>query len=204
MNLIEFTGGELIAANDWTFFDLSSLGKVTSVYFTLNSTDTGAYGMNTAAYFCMDKFQVKGEDDPAELPAAPTINVDTAPNYITIGATSFDGADVIFYQCEDALGTNPVEIGNPTQFQREDEPYYVYVYAVAVNAAGETASTVVTIVVPAKEPGPTAIDEMIAGKAISSVRYFNMAGQEMPQAEGMTIVVTTYTDGTTTAVKVMK
>ena len=60
INLIEFVDGELQALNDWTFFDLSSLGEVTSVYFTLNSTDSGAYGMNTAAYFCMDKFQVYG------------------------------------------------------------------------------------------------------------------------------------------------
>ena len=59
MNLVEFTNGELIALNDWTFFDLSSLGEVESVYFTLNSTDSGAYGMNTAAYFCMDKFQAE-------------------------------------------------------------------------------------------------------------------------------------------------
>ena len=59
MNLVEFTNGELIALNDWTFFDLSSLGEVESVYFTLNSTDSGSYGMNTAAYFCMDNFQVE-------------------------------------------------------------------------------------------------------------------------------------------------
>ena len=50
----------------------------------------------------------------------------------------------------------------------------------------------------------TGIDEMNADKAIAGVRYFNMAGQEMQKAEGMTIVVTTYTDGTTSAVKVMK
>ena len=50
----------------------------------------------------------------------------------------------------------------------------------------------------------TGIDEMNAGKAIAGVRYFNMAGQEMQEANGMTIVVTTYTDGTTSAVKVMK
>ncbi|MBR5086561.1 MAG: DUF4465 domain-containing protein [Muribaculaceae bacterium] len=59
INLVEFTNGELIALNDWTFFDLSSLGEVESVYFTLNSTDSGDYGMNTAAYFCMDKFMVE-------------------------------------------------------------------------------------------------------------------------------------------------
>ena len=53
--------------------------------------------------------------------------------------------------------------------------------------------------------GPTTgIDELIGGKAIANVRYFNMAGQEMQEANGMTIVVTTYTDGTTSAVKVMK
>ncbi|MBQ9577828.1 MAG: hypothetical protein IJV11_13250, partial [Muribaculaceae bacterium] len=50
----------------------------------------------------------------------------------------------------------------------------------------------------------TGIDEMNADKAVAGVRYFNMAGQEMPEADGMTIVVTTYTDGSTSAVKVIK
>ena len=45
---------------------------------------------------------------------------------------------------------------------------------------------------------------MTAEKSVASVRYYNMAGEEMSQANGMTIVVTTYTDGTTSAVKVMK
>ena len=48
------------------------------------------------------------------------------------------------------------------------------------------------------------VDELVNGKAVAGVRYYNMAGQEMQQANGMTIVVTTYTDGTTSAVKVMK
>ena len=50
----------------------------------------------------------------------------------------------------------------------------------------------------------TALDELMSGKTVAGVRYFNMAGQEMQQAEGLTIVVTTYTDGTTSAVKVVK
>ena len=53
-------------------------------------------------------------------------------------------------------------------------------------------------------PGYTEVEEMNADKAVAGVRYFNMAGQEMQEANGMTIVVTTYTDGTTSAVKVMK
>jgi hypothetical protein len=50
----------------------------------------------------------------------------------------------------------------------------------------------------------TGVDEINGGKTVAGVRYFNMAGQEMQEANGMTIVVTTYTDGTTSAVKVMK
>ena len=50
----------------------------------------------------------------------------------------------------------------------------------------------------------TGVDEVNSQKTVAGVRYFNMAGQEMQEANGMTIVVTTYTDGTTSAVKVMK
>ena len=50
----------------------------------------------------------------------------------------------------------------------------------------------------------TKVNELNAGKTIASERYFNMAGQEMAQPEGMTIKVTTYTDGTTSTVKVVK
>jgi hypothetical protein len=49
-----------------------------------------------------------------------------------------------------------------------------------------------------------AVDEVNAGKTVANVRYFNVAGQEMAQPEGMTIQVTTYTDGTKSAVKVVK
>lgn len=48
------------------------------------------------------------------------------------------------------------------------------------------------------------VNEVNGDKTVASVRYFNMAGQEMQEADGMTIIVTTYTDGTTTAVKVMR
>ena len=50
----------------------------------------------------------------------------------------------------------------------------------------------------------TSVDELINGKTVASKRFFNMAGQEMQEVNGVTIVVTTYTDGTTTATKVMK
>jgi Domain of unknown function (DUF4465) len=38
----------------WTWVDLSSLDSVKSLEFALSSSDSGAFGMNTPAYFCMD------------------------------------------------------------------------------------------------------------------------------------------------------
>ena len=42
--------------NDWTYVDLTPLGHVDSLLFTLSSSDVGVYGMNTPAYFCIDNF----------------------------------------------------------------------------------------------------------------------------------------------------
>ena len=114
MCLVEYTNGELKAANDWTYFDLSTMGEVTSVYFTMSSTDTGDWGMNTSAYFCLDKFQVE-------------------------------------------------------------------------------------------KRGITAVDEVSTGKQVADVRYVNLSGMASDKPfDGMNIVVTTYTDGTTRTTKVVK
>ena len=142
------------------------------------------------------------EAGDVELPVAPVITVQTNDLDVVLGATEVEGAVVTFYQCEDQEGNNPVEIDNPTSFVREEENYVVYVYAVATNAAGETSSVVTMVVIPARVT--TAINELTNGKTVAGVRYFNMAGQEMTEANGMTIVVTTYTDGTTSAAKVIK
>ena len=208
MNLVEFTNGELIAANDWTFFDLSSLGKVTKVYFTLNSTDVGAYGMNTAAYFCMDKFQVKSEDAPAHeyTPVAPKVTIATNTEDVVvegiIEGSAADYATVTLYTVDENGERHEVE--NPESFNRESETYTVTVVAVATYVNGEVMESEPVEVTVSKKQEPTSINEVVDGNTIAGVRYFNMAGQEMQEANGMTIVVTTYTDGTTSAVKVIK
>ena len=38
----------------WTKFNLSALGTVTRVEFNMEGSDSGAYGLNTPAYVCMD------------------------------------------------------------------------------------------------------------------------------------------------------
>ena len=80
-----------------------------------------------------------------------------------------------------------------------DGKYRVEAYAVADGKLPSEEIAYEFVVAPI-----TGIDELVDGKTVAGVRYFNMAGQEMTEANGMTIVVTTYTDGTTTAVKVVR
>ena len=135
---------------------------------------------------------VAKDKNPAEKPvithqvgdAAVTVTVTPDPN--TDGDLVYDGA---------------------YSYVRGDADYTVTVTAYTTEGDTYLASdvTTYTFVVPAKEPTPpTSIDELINGQNVAGVRYFNMAGQEMSEANGMTIVVVTYTDGTTNAVKVMK
>jgi hypothetical protein len=42
----------------WQWVELSSLGAVDSLEYTLESSDTGAFGMNTPGYFCIDHIHV--------------------------------------------------------------------------------------------------------------------------------------------------
>ena len=42
--------------NQWEWVNLTSLGSVDSLIFTLSSSDVGQFGMNTPAFFCMDNF----------------------------------------------------------------------------------------------------------------------------------------------------
>jgi hypothetical protein len=40
--------------NSWRFVDLTSLGEVKTLQFTVDSSDTGEFGINTPGYFCID------------------------------------------------------------------------------------------------------------------------------------------------------
>lgn len=48
----------------WQWVDLSSLGKVDSLMFGLESSDVGEWGMNTPAYFCLDDLYVLPDKAP--------------------------------------------------------------------------------------------------------------------------------------------
>ena len=44
---------------DWTYVDLSSLGKVDQLAFRMTGSRTGDWGLNTPAYFCIDNLGAK-------------------------------------------------------------------------------------------------------------------------------------------------
>ena len=83
--------------------------------------------------------------------------------------------------------------------------YNGYSYSIGVHLViDQNTLEVVGYTAYVAKGGPVSVDELVNGKTVAGVRYYNMAGQEMQEANGMTIVVTTYTDGTTSSVKVMK
>ena len=139
--------------------------------------------------------------EPTELTAAPTFN-----GYTTDGIHAYfveivpTEPSVIYYrvQYQDGEFTDWAVYEDILSFTG-DGKYRIEAYAVADGKLPSYEIAYEFVVSPA-----TGLSEMNADKAVAGVRYFNMAGQEMQEANGMTIVVTTYTDGTTSTAKVVK
>lgn len=72
VRLAEYSNGNLTINRGWRYVDLSELGVVDEYYFSLTSTDSGVYGMNTPAYFCLDKLTVR----PKTVSAISSIEAD--------------------------------------------------------------------------------------------------------------------------------
>ena len=67
--------------NDWQYVDLTSLGFVDSIKFSLSSSDNGTFGMNTPAFFAIDDIVHGGTTYDFE-------NLTLSPN------SFFDGSDL--------------------------------------------------------------------------------------------------------------
>lgn len=57
--LADYRNGKSLIVKDWVYVDLVDLGIVDEIRCSLESTDTGEFGMNTPAYFCLDNFGAK-------------------------------------------------------------------------------------------------------------------------------------------------
>ena len=58
----------------WQWVEVAGLGTVDSLMFTLASSDTGMYGMNTPAYFCLDQLYIGEPADTLPVPGDPYIS----------------------------------------------------------------------------------------------------------------------------------
>lgn len=63
---------------NWTWLDLTPLGNCDSLEFELNSSDVGAFGINTPTFFCIDNFTTL--DSPVGISEAVQSKVSVWPN----------------------------------------------------------------------------------------------------------------------------
>ena len=165
-----------------------------SVYMTY-------YGYDGVDLEVIDGTPVTPPVDPTEKTGAPTFHGYTEDGihayFVEIIETE---PSTIYYRVQfpDGTWTEWAEYEEILSFEG-DGKYRVEAYAVADGKLPSEEIAYEFVVAPV-----TGIVEMVEGKTVAGVRYFNMAGQEMQQANGLTIVVVTYTDGTTSATKVVK
>ena len=213
----EYTGGNLLVevlvtiAGDYNYTSTYFLGVNTennasySHYMSYGSPSDALHKFLPKCSFTYEPGEVTPPVEPTEKTGAPVFN-----GYTTDGIHAYfveilptDEGSVIYYR---VLYPGAEEYTEWAVYEdilsfEGDGMHRVEAYAVAPDKLPSEQIAYEFVVEP--EP-PTAISEMMNGKTVAGVRYFNMAGQEVTEANGLTIVVTTYTDGTTSAVKVMK
>ncbi len=86
--------------NKWTWVDLSEMKAASKVRFSLSSSDTGTWGMNTPAYFCIDNFNGEKPYEYKSVTYANFENIDlSASGYYngSDGKTSFASGNFRFF-----------------------------------------------------------------------------------------------------------
>ena len=86
--------------NNWNWVDLAELGYVTNLKFILESTDNGAWGMNTPSYFCIDDFNGFSPETPEIITEAGIEDLGLIEEYFyngSDGAGSFRSGGFTFY-----------------------------------------------------------------------------------------------------------
>lgn len=93
VSLASYRNGDLTINRGWKYVDLTGLGTVNEIYFTMSSTDTGDYGMNTPAYFCIDKLMVSPDPETSAIAATSAdktvIHYDKTTHTVTLTEADF-------------------------------------------------------------------------------------------------------------------
>ena len=185
--------------------------RLTDTYASIDASYPDKF--NAAGLYALDNLGKYGSieanvvyilnsDEPTDVTSEPTISghaSDDGQSYyveITPGEPS-----TIYYRVHYPDGeTTNWEVYNGVLNFSGEGTYKVEAYAKAENKEpSEIVDHEFTI-----DAVVTGISELTNGKVIVGKRYFNVVGQEIQQPEGVAIVVTTYSDGTTSAEKVVK
>ena len=59
---------------DWAWMDLSELGAVKSIYFTMETTDVSDWGANTTFYFGLDQITIRPVKEETDVEIVPSAN----------------------------------------------------------------------------------------------------------------------------------
>ena len=79
-----------------------------------------------------------------------------------------------------------------------------YLVTAIAQEPGKLASEIAELIIDVPAKNHSSLDDINSGKAILSVKYYGITGLEKPAPEGITIVVTTYTDGSVHSAKIVK
>ena len=183
-------------ADDW--YDCGDESGFSKFYFTLPTTDVDGnmlYPENLSyAVWVIDgmggepyQFTFPAEDYTFDL----TEDINEVPYDLYSNAVDFHNYYVYMYR------TN--ENDNPLFVRDEEHNGNIGIQAFYTVDRAKNASNIAWLY-----EIPSSVNEVNAGKTVANVRFFNVAGQEMKEANGLTIMVTTYTDGSTKTVKVVK
>ncbi|NDW08590.1 DUF4465 domain-containing protein [Dysgonomonas sp. 520] len=83
--LAEFKDGKLIQNDKWEWVDLSPLGRISGLYYTMETSDANPmWGPNTATYFCLDKLQVRVPITSGIKDNTPNVQLIIHTNYVEI------------------------------------------------------------------------------------------------------------------------
>jgi hypothetical protein len=116
--------------SDWTFVDLSSLGDADSLAFSLSSSDNGAFGMNTPAYFCVDNVTAN-LTATAPILNAETLDIQLFPNpatdFIVIKSTNVTTLSCVLAAANGQVLETAVLTGSENRLNVAHLPQGVYV-----------------------------------------------------------------------------
>lgn len=119
--------------NTWEWFDLSVLGEVATISFSLSSSKNDSYGMVTPAYFCMDDFNGVAPEVPNGI-EENLANIDVYPNpcegmlHLSLGNT--ESFEYSIYDLTGQIVVNGHSQGHETVVDMSRFPAGVYFISV--------------------------------------------------------------------------